>query len=545
MDTALAPSKSFEQDKELYSKLRQISVGLYQSKEYEKALDYAFVAGQLAWQNNCIWKDHKIEQILSGIADEITWEDETTSVESPKKNDECILYLASFVADSGGHSEVLKNWIKATKDDFDVKLFLTNVHKHNPVDESTDIMSELDGIVDDLCVGQYDLTYSQRIRQLFGYINRYEPDRIILFINPNDVVAYSALTARSDRPTTIFYNHADHTFWIGSDLIDYLVEFRKTGGYVSNAKRGIAPSAIIPLTSQITPESVGPSPELLDIDPGSTISLSVGNFNKVTIDLGPDYFRSIMEILESHPNHHHIFITNPPEREEMLKYFADDEKISQRFHIIGPFADLENMYSNADFLVETFPMRGGMVRLESMREGLPLICYKDKSIPFFSEMDYLPSRYSFEFSNQKELIQIANHFITENTDLDRIGNELHTHFRDKYRFSKVKQEIKKLVDCPKTYATVENIQSDTTLNDREYSEHMRTDFNPNLELLFQSLLKDSEYTLPDRAKFYSNCLCNSEIQGTYEVLGLGFSSVFGRPGYSLGRNIDRRIRDII
>ncbi|MDR9768892.1 hypothetical protein [Acetomicrobium sp.] len=114
------------------------------------------------------------------------------------------------------------------------------------------------------------------------------------------------------------------------------------------------------------------------IPESATVSVSIGSFSKVLNDPELDYFRTIGTILRMFPNHYHLFVTKPPAPEILEKYLPEDQDIRKRLMVIGPFSNLEPIYGVADFLIETFPQIGGMVKAEAMACKLPIVAFLNK-----------------------------------------------------------------------------------------------------------------------------------------------------------------------
>ena len=83
----------------------------------------------------------------------------------------------------------------------------------------------------------------ERIKELIRLLTQESPDFLILYIHPNDVVVVPALCALPSKPPTIFFNHADHVFWLGRNIIDYLIEWREEGAKYSKKFRKILQGA--------------------------------------------------------------------------------------------------------------------------------------------------------------------------------------------------------------------------------------------------------------------------------------------------------------
>lgn len=65
-------------------------------------------------------------------------------------------------------------------------------------------------------------------------------DRVFLHIHPNDVVAPLAFpTPHLGDLRVFFIDHADHVFWIGTEVADYVLNLRSSGAELCRTRRGI------------------------------------------------------------------------------------------------------------------------------------------------------------------------------------------------------------------------------------------------------------------------------------------------------------------
>jgi hypothetical protein len=83
-------------------------------------------------------------------------------------------------------------------------------------------------------------TYAEKIREIRDAIIAFGPEQIVLHLSPWDVTAIAAMH-QFPHIKKIMIDITDHSFWLGTKIVDKLVVFRVWGQYLGK-KRGIPSS---------------------------------------------------------------------------------------------------------------------------------------------------------------------------------------------------------------------------------------------------------------------------------------------------------------
>ncbi|MGB9980316.1 hypothetical protein, partial [Methanobacterium sp.] len=315
-----------------YNSIKNGAISAFNYRELDKALDYIHIAASIAWKHHLgIWYDNELENLLYKIGKNLQYS--SPPIKKSKKGKKNA-YIATNISDIGGNPEVLKQWSKLLKSNFEEQdLYITHSYtSYTPITYSS-------GFLDDTELNVHEFSFRnsnlKRIEELIRALSCDSPDTILLFIEPSDVIAIPAIYALNKKPKVIFFNHADQSFWLGRNVLDYLIDQRKEGVKYSRENRHINNSYIVPITTDITPKRN--KWNKWGIKENSTVSVSVGSFHKVLGDDQINYFDIIGELLNEFPDHYHIFITNPPSR-DILEDYIDDPDIMERFIIDGPYS---------------------------------------------------------------------------------------------------------------------------------------------------------------------------------------------------------------
>lgn len=506
---------------DLYNSIKDKAISAFNQNKLEESLDYIRTAALLAWQCHCgLWYDGELEFLLKSMGENLKHKNGSAGGNGDSTGKK-IVYLTSAV-NVGGLTILLNQWIKLLRYDFEEKMvYVTNSYTSKKpfyCDDTTFNDPELKFYNLD-----YKKKYTDRIQELIKLLTDASPDYIVLFIDPDDVIAVSAISALDGHSKIIYVNHTDHAFWLGQNFIDNLACFRMEGAIHAKQYRNIDNSFVIPISTNIKPEKTF-SREDFDIDKDSTISISVGTFPKVLGDKNPNYFHTIARLLKQFPNHYHFFITNPPDKPELEKYLPDKPNLRKRFIIDGPFSNLSPYYEIADFLIETFPITGYTVQVEAMASKLPIVAFKNK-FPLFSSAGNLPS-YPFIASTENEIINFSAKLI-KNPDLRaEIGNGLYDYYLKELDPHHTYSLLKDMINNKSHNLNLKNTANQYDIEDVKM--FTCRNFRPYKHLILQSALKKSAFSVIERTSFYYNALKRKEFSSKKEMFGYLVPVIFGR-----------------
>lgn len=414
---------NFKNDLAFYNELKSYACSAFKKGKIEKTLKYIYYTASYAWTvHTGIWSDDELENILFAIGTyHKSKKSEYAKEKLAKKKGHKIAYIASILRDVGGHNILLKHWIRILSEKFPhQELYITKIDKKplrfpfmkKNLEENGVKIKEL----------PRNASFLKKILNLKNIIEKSTPDTLIIFTHPNDVTLIPALSALSTKPHVIFFNHADHVFWLGKKLSDCVIEQRIDGAKFSKKYRKINVNQfIVPLTTEIKPEKV--SKKIFGVPESSTLSISIGGIMKVEIPYEYNYYKTIETILKKFPNHYHMFVTDHPPKTLPDELSNSPDDLKKRFIINGPFPNLAPIYGAGDFLIDTFPVGGGMVIVDAMACGLPIVSLRNKEFSIVSDGGAeVPQDYPFITTDYNEFIDSISRLI-ENSQLRKISGK--------------------------------------------------------------------------------------------------------------------------
>lgn len=412
--------------------------------DWEMFLTHAAKAAHTAWTKQLaipfsLWSDAELEGKLRDLGALARAGIPSTKPTSPR----ALAFVASTLYDMGGHSETLRIWSELLREEFPRQaVILTgglNLEHRFPHLEARLREKGLEIVRMD-----HRQAFTARLRALLEMLAGGGYVCALFFIHPDDALAAAAAYGCSGNPPAVFFNHADIDFWLGTSCCERYVDYRSLGAAHSVKARGVRSTRVIPLTSDLRRSS--DIREAYGIPRDATLSLSLGSFWKSILDPDLCYFRAVSRVLERYPNHYHIFVTNPPDAETMVRMLPMDGSVSRRFTVTGPHVDVRPFYSSADFLIETFPLVGGMVRVEAMALGLPVVGFENREQPLYSSTDALEPSYPFTASDEESVERLSSAFIEDASLRSSCGAMLQERFERMFSPAVVRGKLSRLLE---------------------------------------------------------------------------------------------------
>lgn len=277
------------------------------------------------------------------------------------------LLVATELYPVGGHTKVLERLAEMLKGDGRLSLVLTSSSNKFVPDVIRNAVMMSGGMV----VLLDDATVTAKALRLRSIAMAY--DREILMVHPEDatpVVAFG--TNRFKRPV-FYYNHANHTFWLGVGIADRVLDVNKWGVSLSCKLRGVKPGCIeslgIPLVDVVT-----------RVADGSAVRHELGLCNVeslVTAAGSPRKFRNfgkwrfgdlINKVLSENQSAHFLVIGAEsdayPEWQWLSRRFGSRLKLVPQMS----YARLLRHFAASDVVVDSFPMSGWTSMMDAVRQ---------------------------------------------------------------------------------------------------------------------------------------------------------------------------------
>ncbi|MDY3745759.1 MAG: glycosyltransferase family 4 protein [Lachnospiraceae bacterium] len=376
------------------NKVKKVICKCYNNNDYESILSLMTFLGNFLYQTNQKYSDWDLEKVLHDIAGNIPYE-----IEQNGRDEKTVLFYDSFGLDTRGLALI---YVKALINSGFKVVYMAPESNKNCIPHILSEIKRGKGVA----IFFSEIEKMSQIKNLVDIINKWKVSKYILYIKPYDVVPVVLAHLVKNKIIRFLINLTDHAFWLGVEAIDYCIEFRDYGCYISKEKRKIEQSKIVklpyyPLIDEKTEFQGFP------FDKGKNkVMFSGGSLYKTFGGDGLYYF--MVDKLLSH-NTDLIFwyagFGDGTEIEQLKR------KYPERVYWTGERPDLYQIMSHVDIYLNTYPMGGGLMTQYSIIAGkIPLtLIYDDCGKGFVLDN----KRVSYEFGNVNELITYANEILED------------------------------------------------------------------------------------------------------------------------------------
>jgi glycosyltransferase involved in cell wall biosynthesis len=388
------------------------------SERDDDALFWCCVAATTAWMYPFArWQDRELDELVRQIGLRLDVDRAEVNTE-PKQ----IAHLTSLIAPGGGHIETLLLWI-------------TNVGGavvSSEWEETNELTSELSQLTTNAHLCPTELAPALKAIWICKTLSELRPEKVLLHINPNDVVSLAGAVRYRELSGArlIYHDHVDSFFWLGASLVDQVIEIRPVGGVIARDLRHIEPSrlSLVPLTARFR-NSPSVNREALGLPADATVSLTVAAYYKTNPDGHWNYADTINRILDRNPKHFHLIVGHGSSEDEqrIRKQLARDQ-----IRLLGRRGDVDALLNISDFVIESFPLMGGLFRLDAMQAGVPIVAIAHPRWPEIFDMGVFPSDYALTAVENDEVVKYAQVLIDDKAFRNELGSDLRRHYQEHF-----------------------------------------------------------------------------------------------------------------
>ena len=394
----------------IYKKLSKAAGKAIEKGRYNDCMLYINAAANLAYNYNWIFTDPFLEDIICTLASKIKRYKEECHI-----TQKCVFYDA-FSMDNRG---LTQQYIRALMDNEIPFLYMTE----NVFVEKTDIYKELLRYKHaEICIvsGRKSMSMSEYI---YRRVLDYSPCKVFMHLKPWSVEALVAFAALPGSIVKYNINLTDHAFWLGSQILNYNIEFRNYGCSLSIDRRNLKREQLLllpyyPIQNQ--DEFIGFPMEKKQSD---VFLFSGANLYKI---YGNDheFLQMIKRILDENPNAY-FFFAGGGDAGPFLS-FVDKNKLGDRIFYLGFRRDIDQVVKNIDIYIDTFPMSGGLMGEYAMVNRKPVLAFVPKSSLGKINNDSLASLFPPNslryFDNKEALLDYAKILITNKKEREKEGD---------------------------------------------------------------------------------------------------------------------------
>lgn len=346
------------ENKKFFLKTLKIAKLLFDEKKFNDCLMYIEKMSYSAWYNfPGYYTSNCFESIIRNIALKNLDFEEAYVQDTPEDK---TLHLFSEISNIGGHSKLIFSWMENDKNS---KHYLMSTWQN--FQEISEIARSYQYTIDNN-VFTYDqkLNILEKSQKIIDTLKENNFSRIILHIHPHDVIPSLIFSSNKLKSPVFFLNHAEHTYWLGAPVTDFLLQIRESNIVKDSKNRNI------PVQDQFfLPIPVDESYSLKKKEKNTFNIISIGRESKYEPNQDYNFYQEALKIVQKFEQVVFTIVgveLNNPNR----KIYAHD-----RLVFIHPTRDINQYIENADLYLEGFPIPSFTSLLEPAMAGVPFVLH--------------------------------------------------------------------------------------------------------------------------------------------------------------------------
>lgn len=307
-----------------------------------------------------------IEKVFLDIANQNTISDLSEEYELNS-----IIHVMTESSYAGGHTRVVERWIELSPSIEKHSLIFTEKEHHEVPVRLINAVKEKGGEVIFLKDSMTDIEKAIELRKIAsGY------SRVILHIHMHDIVPLIAFGNLQCKRPVIFFNHADHLFWVGVSIADIVADIRIKGQEISISRRKISKSFMlsVPVDFKLS-EKIDKTTarKELGLPLDKKIIISIGTYGKFIPVLNINFLDFVKGIFKK--DHDIMIIVIGPDYKNFPKWERICRKSKNRFQAIGliPHEQLRKYIFASDLTVDSMPLGGSTAMLDAISYDRPIL----------------------------------------------------------------------------------------------------------------------------------------------------------------------------
>ncbi|GAA3579260.1 hypothetical protein GCM10022197_40930 [Microlunatus spumicola] len=279
-----------------------------------------------------------------------------------------VLHVVTQAYQTGGSTQFVASWV-----DQDVsRQHLVCLTRQGPVVLPTKLEARRSRQLD---ITRVDLTRGllQRAAEVRELARR--SDLVLVHAHPHDVVPGLAFSGVPDLPPVVYVNHADHVFWLGTQMTSLLLNMRDSGADLAVRRRGVTSERCTTLARPLNPRGREVSREdakrRLGLRPEQVVILTAADGSKYRPVSGPSLLQLVLPTIASHPKAVFLAAGPSPQGEWAEASDATDGRVRALGLLDDPFL----VQQAADIYLDSFPFSSLTSLLEVGSLQTPVVTY--------------------------------------------------------------------------------------------------------------------------------------------------------------------------
>lgn len=366
--------KQLSHNRTVFSKITEAAKSSFDSSNLVRSVVLSHIASRFAVKMHPgLFTSPQLESLLNNVARSSSFQTKPSKKFSATGL-ESICHVISKAYSVGGHTRVLMRWISSTKNEFNNFVIFTSQSKL-PANVAK-FLRENGIAYFSLATTPDMIEKSLKLRT----ICEANADIVVLHIHMFDPTANIAFGEGFTKPV-IFFNHADHLYWLGSSIADTVASTRHQALELSTTRRSNGKNVLLPLPLEsYYQRNLNVSKSSIGVPESKIILTSMASEYKYTPVLGESLLPKIALLLEKNSNLLFIAIGAVPSG--AFKPLKD--KFKTQVMLLGSVPDPRPYLSATDIYLNSYPLPSITATLDAAVLGIPIVSIKNPLDPFFS-----------------------------------------------------------------------------------------------------------------------------------------------------------------
>ncbi len=233
---------------------------------------------------------------------------------------------------------------------------------------------------------------------VYEAINNYRAGKIFIHNAPWDIFSYClCILLKGGGTESFLIDITDYTFWLGSTVFDYIINFRKYGARLNHFYRQIPLNKLLIINTPAYIDNNIPFKGFPVTVAGKVVGFGGGSIYKIK-DESNTYLNLIKSLLQQ--NNDFIFFFANVGDKDYVNDFVKQNDLKDKLIPIGNREDICAIFQHIDIYFNTYPYGGGNMVSYGFQHKVPVVSMYNKN--------YLYARLDVVFD-----IEIDGEFIVE------------------------------------------------------------------------------------------------------------------------------------
>lgn len=374
----------------LESRLKKIINSSIKNKNYERAMAATAACAQMLY----LWNQKYIDLDLEKTIDVFSKNLVTIKLNRNMINKNTVIFYDNVGLDTRGLACI---YLKAIVNLGYRLIYLISDKKGKKQYEISKILNK-----DNVVWETYsEKNYRKKILDINKIFYKYKPEIAFFYSTNNDISGATVFRAYQNIVRRFQINLTDHGYWLGSSrVLDYCIEFRDYGAYISNKYRGIPKERLIkiPYYPYFNENMIFQG---FPFDAkNKKIIFSGGSLYKTLGDDNNTYYKIVNSILSKHLDVIFLYAGNGDATElNKLK-----ETYPNRVYHIKERKDLYQLMQHIALYLNTYPILGGlMTQYAAIAGKIPITLMRKNDV--FDGFLINQEKREIEYTNIDELLK--------------------------------------------------------------------------------------------------------------------------------------------